>query len=47
MPPDAKLSGLTRRLVLDGLLDEGAALEAQAESKKKSSISVSTWSPKN
>lgn len=35
MPPDAKLSGLTRRLVLDGLLDEGAALEAQAESKKE------------
>lgn len=35
MPPDAKLSGLTRRLVLDGLLDEGTALEAQAESKKE------------
>ncbi len=35
MPPDAKLSGLTRRLVLDGLLDESAALEAQAESKKE------------
>lgn len=35
MPPDAKLSGLTRRLVLDGLLDEGAALEAQAEAKKE------------
>jgi len=35
MPPDAKLSGLTRRLVLDGLLDEGTALDAQAESKKE------------
>ena len=35
MPPDAKLSGLTRRLVLDGLLDEETALNAQAESKKE------------
>jgi len=35
MPPDTKLSGLSRRLVLDGLLDEAVALSAQAESKKE------------
>jgi len=35
MPPDTKLSGLTRRLVLDGLLDEEVALSAQSESKKE------------
>jgi len=35
MPPDAKLSGLSRRLVLDGLLDEAVVLAAQAESKKE------------
>jgi len=35
MPPDAKLSGLTRRLVLDGLLDEETALQAQADAKKE------------
>lgn len=34
MPPDAKLSGLSRRLVQDGLLDEAVVLSAQAESKK-------------
>jgi type IV pilus assembly protein PilB len=35
MPPDTKLSGLSRRLVLDGLLDEAVVLSAQAESKKE------------
>ena len=35
MPPDTKLSGLPRRLVLDGLLDEAVVLSAQAESKKE------------
>ena len=35
MPPDTKLSGLSRRLVLDGLLDEAVALSAQADSKKE------------
>lgn len=35
MPPDAKLSGLSRRLVLDGLLDEAVVLAAQTESKKE------------
>ncbi len=35
MPSDAKLSGLSRRLVLDGLLEESAALNAQVESKKE------------
>jgi len=35
MPPDTKLSGLSRRLVLDGLLDEAVILSAQAESKKE------------
>ncbi len=35
MPSDAKLSGLSRRLVLDGLLEESAALDAQIESKKE------------
>ncbi|MCW9012710.1 MAG: type IV-A pilus assembly ATPase PilB [Gammaproteobacteria bacterium] len=34
MPPDPKLSGLARRLVLDGLLEEQAALDAQIASKK-------------
>ncbi len=35
MPADAKLSGLSRRLVLDGLIDEKAALEAQQQSRKE------------
>ncbi|RDH81314.1 MAG: type IV-A pilus assembly ATPase PilB [endosymbiont of Galathealinum brachiosum] len=35
MAPDQKLSGLTRRLVLDGLLEEKQALEAQTEAKKE------------
>jgi len=35
MPPDTKLSGLSRRLVLDGLLDEASVLSAQAESRKE------------
>jgi len=35
MPPDTKLSGLPRRLVLDGLLDEEVVLSAQAEAKKE------------
>ena len=35
MPPDAKLSGLSRRLVLDGLIDEAAVLNAQTESRKQ------------
>ena len=35
MPPDTKLSGLSRRLVLDGLLDEAVVLSAQVESKKE------------
>jgi len=35
MPPDAKLSGLSRRLVLDKLLDEAVVISAQAESKKE------------
>ena len=34
MPPDPKLSGLSRKLVLDGLLDEKTALEAQSASVK-------------
>ena len=34
MPPEPKLSGLARRLVLDGLLEETQAQEAQSESKK-------------
>ena len=35
MPPDQKLSGLARRLVLDGLIEEQQAQEAQSESKKE------------
>jgi len=35
MPPDTKLSGLSRRLVVDGLLDESTALSAQADAKKE------------
>lgn len=35
MPPDTKLSGLSRRLVVDGLLDESTALNAQADAKKE------------
>ena len=35
MPPDPKLSGLARRLVLDGLIEETAALEAQENAKKE------------
>ncbi len=35
MPPDAKLSGLSRRLVLDGLIDESAILEAQTAARKE------------
>ena len=34
MPPDTKLSGLSRRLIVDGLLDESTALTAQTEAKK-------------
>jgi len=35
MPPDTKLSGLSRRLIVDGLLDESTALKAQSEAKKE------------
>ncbi|MCW8933356.1 MAG: type IV-A pilus assembly ATPase PilB [Gammaproteobacteria bacterium] len=35
MPPDTKLSGLSRRLVVDGLIDESTALSAQADAKKE------------
>ena len=35
MPPDTKLSGLSRRLVVDGLLDESTALSAQADARKE------------
>ena len=35
MPPDAKLSGLSRRLVLDGLIDESAAIDAQTAARKE------------
>ena len=35
MSQDAKLSGLSRRLVVDGLLDKEAALSAQAAAKKE------------
>jgi len=35
MPPDTKLSGLSRRLVLDGPLDEPAALSPHVEPKKE------------
>ncbi|VAW58107.1 Type IV fimbrial assembly, ATPase PilB [hydrothermal vent metagenome] len=34
MPPDAKLSGLSRRLVLDALIDEKTALNAQTEARQ-------------
>ena len=34
MPQDTKLSGLSRRLVLDGILDKNAALSAQSEARK-------------
>ncbi len=34
MPPDAKLSGLSRRLVLDSLISEKVALIAQSEARK-------------
>jgi len=35
MSPDTKLSGLSRRLIVDGLLDESTALKAQSEAKKE------------
>lgn len=35
MPADPKLSGLSRKLVLDGLLDEKVVLDAQTASKKE------------
>lgn len=35
MAQDTKLSGLSRRLVLDGLLDESTALDAQSNSRKE------------
>ncbi len=35
MPPNVKLSGLSRRLVLDGLIDDETALSAQTNSKKE------------
>ncbi|HED36505.1 MAG TPA: type IV-A pilus assembly ATPase PilB [Gammaproteobacteria bacterium] len=34
MPQDTKLSGLSRRLVLDGILDKNTALNAQSEAKQ-------------
>jgi len=34
MPPDAKLSGLSRRLVLDSLINEETALNAQSEARQ-------------
>ena len=35
MPADPKLSGLSRKLVLDGLLDEKTVLDAQTASHKE------------